>query len=140
MISSKNVNIKSGNIEFNFENGNIDSKTGSNGAPRGVKRGHSIPYHHQQGAPPPLTPRGPRLTPFLLSMLPFSKLNSMLPSLWFRFNQPPHFSMLPYSMLVTFPKIMREDFFCSRSRGEAKSCQNQLRRWQKPDETRISFD
>jgi len=33
------------------------------------------------------------------SMLPFSKLNSMLPSLWFRFNQPPHFSMFPYSML-----------------------------------------
>ena len=43
--------INDGNIEFNFEN--IDSKTGSNGAPRGVKRGHSIPYHHQQGAPPP---------------------------------------------------------------------------------------
>jgi len=79
MISSKNVNIESGNIEFNFENGNIDSKTGSNGAPRGVKRGHSIPYHHQQGAPPSPTPRGPRLTPFLLSMLNKSMLNSMLP-------------------------------------------------------------
>ena len=25
-----------GNNEFNFENGNIDSKTGSNGVPRGV--------------------------------------------------------------------------------------------------------
>jgi hypothetical protein len=25
-----------GNIEFNFKNGNIDSKTGSNGAPRTV--------------------------------------------------------------------------------------------------------
>jgi len=25
MISSKNVNIESGNIEFNFENGNIDN-------------------------------------------------------------------------------------------------------------------
>ena len=57
-----NRNHSDGNIEFNFENGNIDSKTGSNGAPRGVKRGHSIPYHHQQGAPPPPTPRGPRLT------------------------------------------------------------------------------
>ena len=36
MISSKKVNIESGNIEFNFENGNIDSKTGSNGGQNGV--------------------------------------------------------------------------------------------------------
>jgi len=28
-----------GNIKFNFENGNIDSKTGSNGVPRGVGGG-----------------------------------------------------------------------------------------------------
>ncbi len=27
MLSSKNGNIENGNIEFNFENGNIDSKT-----------------------------------------------------------------------------------------------------------------
>ena len=39
MLSSKNVNIESGNIEFNFENGNIDSKTGSNGGSNGVPRG-----------------------------------------------------------------------------------------------------
>jgi len=35
MLSSKNGNIKNGNMEFNFKNGNIDSKTGSNGVPRG---------------------------------------------------------------------------------------------------------
>jgi len=35
MLSSKNVIIENGNIEFNFVNGNIDSKTGSNGVPRG---------------------------------------------------------------------------------------------------------
>jgi hypothetical protein len=42
---------------------------------------------------------GDAMTPFdpvLLSMLPFSKLNSMLPSLWFGFNQPPHFSMITF--------------------------------------------
>ena len=61
VISKKN----DGKIEISIENVNIDSKTGSNGAPRGVKRGHSIPYHHQQGGPPTPTPRGPRLTPFL---------------------------------------------------------------------------
>jgi len=50
MLSSKNgVAGNIGNIEFNFENGNIDSKAGSNG----VKWGHSIPYHRQQGHPPP---------------------------------------------------------------------------------------
>jgi len=38
MISSKNVNIESGNIEFNFENGNIDSKNGVKRGPRGVGR------------------------------------------------------------------------------------------------------
>jgi len=66
------------NIEFSIENGKIETvtsklaptyltstvKTGSNGVPRALKRGHSIPYHYQQGAPPPPTPRGPRLTPF----------------------------------------------------------------------------
>jgi len=51
------------NIKFNFENGNIDSKMGSNGAPRGVKRGHSIPYHHQQGGPPPPPPHGDPVWP-----------------------------------------------------------------------------
>jgi hypothetical protein len=34
-----NRNHSDGNIEFNFENGNIDSKTGSNGVPRGVGGG-----------------------------------------------------------------------------------------------------
>ena len=55
-MSKKN----NGNIEFNFENGNIDTKTGSNGVPCGVKRGHSIPYHHQQSPPHP----HPTGTPF----------------------------------------------------------------------------
>jgi len=36
MLSSKNINIESGNIEFNFENGNIDSKNGVKRGPRGV--------------------------------------------------------------------------------------------------------
>jgi len=53
-----------GNIEFSIDLFNIDSKTGSNGVPLGVKRGHSIPYHHQQGAPHPPPHGGPRLTPF----------------------------------------------------------------------------
>ena len=75
-IDYEKVIIESGNIEFNFENSNIDSKTGSNGAPRGVKRGHSIPYHHQRSPP---HPRGTPFDPILLSMLPFLKLNSMLP-------------------------------------------------------------
>jgi len=35
-IDYKKVNIKSGNIEFNFENGNIDSKNGVKRGPRGV--------------------------------------------------------------------------------------------------------
>jgi len=94
MISSKNVNIESGNIEFNFENGNIDSKTGSNGGQNGVVASPIIISRGPNGE----TPFDPPFDPVLLSMLPFSKLNSMLPSLWFRFNQPPHFSMLPYSM------------------------------------------
>jgi hypothetical protein len=53
-------------------------QTGSNG----VKRGHSIPYHHQQGVPHPLTPRGTPFDPFwplflmLNSMLPLSILKS----------------------------------------------------------------
>ncbi len=77
-LEACNIEKSDGNIEFNFVNGNIDTKTGSNGVPLGVKRGHSIPYHHQQGGPPTPTPRGPRLTPFLLSMLTFSMLNSIL--------------------------------------------------------------
>ncbi len=44
-----------GNIEFIIDLFNIDTKTGSYGVPRGVKRGHSIPYPHQQSPP---TPRG----------------------------------------------------------------------------------
>ncbi len=36
MLSSKNVIIENGNIEFNFENGNIDIKTGSNGGSKGM--------------------------------------------------------------------------------------------------------
>jgi len=46
----------------------------------------------------------------------------MLPSLWFRFNQPPHFSMLPYSMLVTFPlscfQVRELDDECVRRFGK----------------------
>ena len=34
-----NRNHSDGNIEFNFQNGNIDSKTGSNGGSNGVPRG-----------------------------------------------------------------------------------------------------
>ena len=34
-----NRNHCDGNIEFNFENGNINSKTGSNGGSNGVPRG-----------------------------------------------------------------------------------------------------
>jgi len=60
-LRSKNLRLviskkSDSNIKFNFENSNIDTKTGSNGVPRGVKRGHSIPYHHQQSPP---TPRDP---------------------------------------------------------------------------------
>jgi len=43
MLSSKNVIIENGNIEFNFENGNIDSKTGSNGGSNGVPHGWGGP-------------------------------------------------------------------------------------------------
>jgi len=56
-----NRNHSDGNIKFNFENGNIYIKTGSNG----VKRGHSIPYHHQRSPPTHPTHGGPRLTPRL---------------------------------------------------------------------------
>jgi len=34
-IDYEKVIIESGNIEFNFKNGNIDSKTGSNGVKTG---------------------------------------------------------------------------------------------------------
>jgi hypothetical protein len=65
-LRSKNLRLviskkSDGNIEFNFENGNIGTNMGSNGVPRGVKRGHSIPYHPSAVTPPPPT-RGPRLT------------------------------------------------------------------------------
>ena len=44
------------NIEFSIDLFNIDSKNG-------VKWGHSIPYHHQQGAPHPTgTPFDPVFT------------------------------------------------------------------------------
>ena len=59
---------------------------------------------------------GDAMTPFdpvLLSMLPFSKLNSMLPSLWFRCNQPPHFSMFPYSMLFASIQNERKHIFAA---------------------------
>jgi len=59
-VSSKK---NDGNIEFNIENGNIDSKNGVKRGPRGLKRGHSIPYHHQQGAPHP-HPTGTPFDPF----------------------------------------------------------------------------
>jgi len=48
-----------GNIQFIIDFFNINTKEGSNGVPRGVKGGHSIPYHHQKS--PPLH-GGPRLT------------------------------------------------------------------------------
>jgi len=41
--------INDGNIEFNFENGNIDSKTGSNGV-------IASPIISSRGAPPPHPP------------------------------------------------------------------------------------
>jgi len=55
MLSLKNVIIENGNIEFNFENGNIDSKTGSNGGSNGVPRGWGVPL---------LTMIGDAMTPF----------------------------------------------------------------------------
>jgi len=75
----KVTNIEYGNIDYenvNIESGNIEFifENGNIDSKNGVD-------------------------PVLLSMLPFSKINSMLPSLWFWFNQPPHFSMFPYSML-----------------------------------------
>ena len=97
---------------------------GSNGAPRGVKRGHSIPYHHQQGAPHPPTPRGTPFDPVFtvdiaifevkfdiaVSMITFSMLNSMLTSFVFDVKRLEifdakmvsmlHFSMFPYSILI----------------------------------------
>jgi len=53
VMSKKN----DGNIKFIINLFNIDSKNG-------VKRGHSIPYHHQQSPPHPTPHGGPRLTPF----------------------------------------------------------------------------
>jgi len=38
-IDYEKVNIESGNIKFNFENGNIDSKNGVKRGPRGVGDG-----------------------------------------------------------------------------------------------------
>jgi hypothetical protein len=104
-----NRKLSDGNIEFNFENGNIDSKTGSNR----VKRGHSIPYHHQRSPPHPPTPRGtpfdPLFDPVLLLMLPFSKLNSMLPfsklnlsKSMLTFFDVTHFSQMDYYLLSKF--------------------------------------
>jgi hypothetical protein len=52
--------INDGNIEFNFENGNIDSKTGSNGAPVGSNGVIASPIIISRGAPHP----HPKGTPF----------------------------------------------------------------------------
>ncbi len=81
MLSSKTVtsNLTSKTVTSTVKRGQTGSPVGGWGAPADDDRGC--------------------YDPVLLSMLPFSKLNSMLPSLWFRFNQPPHFSMFPYSMV-----------------------------------------
>jgi len=74
-----NRNHSGGNIEFNFKNGNIDSKTGSNGV-------IASPIIISRGPPPPTgDPVWPPVWP------PFLKLNSMLP-----------FSMLTFSMITFF--------------------------------------
>jgi len=56
-------------------------------------RGHSIPYHHQQGAPHPPPHGGPRLTPFLtvfdvkFDVTAFDiKVVSMLLFRWYHFR------------------------------------------------------
>ncbi len=61
-IDNENVNIESGNIEFNFENGNIDSKTGSKRGPRGVGGG-GPPADDDRGCYDPVWLHGgPRFT------------------------------------------------------------------------------
>jgi len=70
MLSSKNVNIESGNIEFNFKNGNIDSKNGVKRGPRGVGVG-GAPADDDRGCYDPVWPHGgPRLTPFYRIIYP----------------------------------------------------------------------
>jgi len=61
MLSSKNVNIESGNIEFSIDLFNIDSK---NGVPVGWGVG-GPPADDDRGCYDPVWPQGgPRLTPF----------------------------------------------------------------------------
>jgi len=84
-LNRKKLTSTSTNLTSKMVTWNLTSKTVTSTVKRGVKRGHSIPYHHQQSPP-------------------FSKLNSMLPLLWFRFNKPQSFSIFPYSMLIAFPK------------------------------------
>jgi len=58
MLSSKNVIIENGNIEFNFENGNIDSKTGGQtGSPVGGGGGGGPPADDDRGCYDPVWPR-----------------------------------------------------------------------------------
>jgi len=73
LVTSKKAKVTS-NLSSTYLTSTV--KTGSNG----VKRGHSIPYHHQQSPPHPTgDPVWPCLIPFLLSMLNKSMINSMLP-------------------------------------------------------------
>jgi len=68
-------------------------KRGQTGSPVG---GGGPPADDDRGCYDPVWPCLTLFDPVLLLMLPFLKLNSMLLSLWFRFNQPPHFSMITF--------------------------------------------
>ena len=102
-----------GNVEFSIENGKIETvtsnlsstyltstvKRGQTGSPVGSNGVIASPIIISKGPPHPPPHGGPRLTPFLLSMLNKSMINSMLPLSMLTFSQ----SMFPYSILVTFP-------------------------------------
>ncbi len=117
MLSSKNGNIENGNIEFNFENGNIDSKTGSNG----VKTWSQHPLSSSAGGPHPPTHGGPRLTPcrcyrhygFDLTATPFFddnifRCNPPLPKYCGHYQNIHHLFML-YSIRWQAKKILVKD-------------------------------
>jgi len=63
----------------------------------GVKRGHSIPYHHQQSPPTPPHGGSYPISEFSISKLQFSNLNFSM-------------SKFPYSKLVTFPSNTSTSF------------------------------